>query len=105
MRTIDSLFDYEKACQDVTNLNRLHQANSLRPLKKETVLTEAACTRMGASESDGYWVQLFAENRDKTSVLSRSTAHIDEVTVLVTIVSDGKSKVVRKKKVGRTTML
>lgn len=53
--------------------------------------------RMGAGECDGYWVQLFANSDSKTPVLSKSAARTDEVTVWVTVVPEGLSKVVKRK--------
>ncbi len=53
--------------------------------------------RMGAGECDGYWVQLFANSDSRTPVLSKSAARTDEVTVWVTVVPEGLSKVVKRK--------
>lgn len=66
-----------------------HRANILYP----------NFNRMGAGECDGYWVQLFAKRDNKTPVLSKSAARTDEVTVWVTVVPEGVSKVVKRKKV------
>ena len=57
------------------------------------------CNRMGAGECDGYWVQLFAKSDRKTPVMSKSATHTDEVTVWVTVVPEGVSKVVKRKKI------
>ena len=44
-RTVSGVFDYDKARQVVTNLNRIRQGQNLKPLKLETALTEAAMLR------------------------------------------------------------
>ena len=44
-RTVSGVFDYDKARQVVTNLNRIRQGQNLKPLKMETALTEAAMLR------------------------------------------------------------
>ena len=54
--------------------------------------------RMGAGECDGYWVQLFVKTTKKSSVLPKSSGHIEEVTVLVTVAPDGNSKVLKRKR-------
>lgn len=56
------------------------------------------CNRMGAGECDGYWVQLFVNSKKKSRVLSKSARHTDEVTVVVTLVEGGESKVVKRKR-------
>lgn len=55
--------------------------------------------RMGAGMCDGYWVQLFATSDSKMPILSKSAARTDEVTVWVTVVPEGLSKVLKRKKV------
>lgn len=57
------------------------------------------CNRMGAGECDGYWVQLFVRTKEKKPVLSKSAARVDEVTVVVTTESLGRSKVVKRKRI------
>jgi uncharacterized protein YkwD len=44
-RTVSGAFDYDKARQVVSNLNRLRQSQGLKSLKMETALTEAAMLR------------------------------------------------------------
>ena len=62
-------------------------------------ILDKSFNRMGAGECDGYWVQLFATSDSRTPVLSKSAARTDEVTVWVTIVPEGLSKVMKRKKV------
>jgi len=62
-------------------------------------ILDKSFNRMGAGECNGYWVQLFATSDSRTPVLSKSAARTDEVTVWVTIVPEGLSKVVKRKKV------
>ena len=74
------------------------------PGHRDAIL-DAQCDRMGAGECDGYWVQLFAKYDKhagyikKSPVLSKSSGHIDEVTVRVSVVPEEKSKVLRRKRV------
>jgi uncharacterized protein YkwD len=62
-------------------------------------ILEKSFNRMGAGECDGYWVQLFATSDNRTPVLSKSASRTDEVTVWVTVVPEGLSKVVKRKNV------
>jgi uncharacterized protein YkwD len=62
-------------------------------------ILDKSFNRMGAGECNGYWVQLFATSDSRTPVLSKSAARTDEVTVWVTIVPEGLSKVMKRKKV------
>ena len=74
------------------------------PGHRDAIL-DAECDRMGAGVCDGYWVQLFAKYDKnapylkKAPALSKSSGHIDEVTVRVTVVYEEMSKVLRRKRV------
>ena len=54
---------------------------------------------IGVGECDGYWAQLFARTKYRSRVLKKSDARIDEVVVEVTLEHDGRSKVVKRKRV------
>ena len=54
---------------------------------------------IGVGECDGYWVQLFARANYKAHALKKSDARTDEVVVQVTIEENGKSKVVKRKRI------
>ena len=74
------------------------------PGHRDAIL-DAQCDRMGAGVCDGYWVQLFAKYDKyagyikKSPVLSKSSGHIDEVTVRVTVIYEDMSKVLTRKRV------
>ncbi len=69
------------------------------PGHRGNILTESY-THMGAGMCDGYWVQLFAKNDKRLPVMSKSSAHTDEVTVWITTVVDGEeSKVLKRKRI------
>lgn len=68
------------------------------PGHRDAIL-DPKCTRMGVGVCDDYWVQLFADYKGKSTVLSKSAGHIEEVTVEVTVVEGGKSKVLKRKRV------
>ena len=57
------------------------------------------CNRMGAGECGEYWVQLFVKTKEKKPVLSKTAARVDEVTVVVTVDPNGKSMVVKRKRI------
>ena len=74
------------------------------PGHRDAILDDE-CDRMGAGVCDGYWVQLFAKYDKnapylkKAPDLSKSSGHLEEVTVRVTVVYEEMSKVLTRKRV------
>lgn len=74
------------------------------PGHRDAIL-DAECDRMGAGVCDGYLVQLFAKYDKnapylkKSPALSKSSGHIEEVTVRVTVIYEDKSTVLSRKRV------
>ena len=75
-----------------------------KPGCRDAIL-DAECDRMGVGVCDGYWVQLFAKcdknapYLKKATALSKSSGHLEEVTVRVTVVYEEMSKVLTRKRV------
>lgn len=55
---------------------------------------------IGVGECEGYWVQLFAQTKYRSRALNKSDARIDEVVVEVTLAQNGRTKVLKRKRVG-----
>lgn len=55
-------------------------------------------THMGAGECNGYWVQLFMDSPKGTTKFSKSSGRIDNVVVMVTLVEEKESKIVKRER-------